>query len=309
MFRFQLLSDIHLEFMLPTPIPTISNSDPKIQQEFQEAIKKDELLFTFFNTDASSATAPYLALVGDIGLAGSDPDFFGLQLQPFIKICCSKYKEVFYVAGNHEYYNSNFKQVNGNLSKLDDEIPNFHFLNRTAFDLELSPSSFVRILGTTLWSKCDPNARKGLSDFRTLKKFGVDEMWEMHDGDVAWLQSELTKAEQESIPCVALTHHVPLCGGLAIPNDEKEIEIEQNYKITGTQLIPQVFDARDKFAKSLKAWCWGHSHHNLRNHVLVLDGVKCMTNQYGYPDDPYKKLPDYQKCEIGKVFEVDVSNK
>lgn len=44
-------------------------------------------------------SAPYLALCGDIGYPGAP------LYESFLKYCSDNFEHVFYVAGNHEYYN------------------------------------------------------------------------------------------------------------------------------------------------------------------------------------------------------------
>ncbi len=67
-FKFQLFSDIHLEFSK-----------------------------TFFKLPPLTN---YLFLAGDIGKLSH------LTFKPFFDYCSNNWKEIFYVLGNHEYYSS-----------------------------------------------------------------------------------------------------------------------------------------------------------------------------------------------------------
>ena len=77
-FTFQLFSDIHLELLKSSKFPKIK------------------------------PLTDYLFLAGDIGKINT-PNY-----EPFFDYCSENWKKVFYVLGNHEFYNSNkdFKTLN-----------------------------------------------------------------------------------------------------------------------------------------------------------------------------------------------------
>jgi hypothetical protein len=71
--KFQYVSDIHLE--------TYQNTSKVL---FKTILKP---------------SAPYLALCGDIGYPGAQ------LYKPFLEYCSKHFEHVFYIAGNHEFYN------------------------------------------------------------------------------------------------------------------------------------------------------------------------------------------------------------
>ena len=73
MTKFQYISDIHLE--------THHNTSKNI---FEKILKP---------------SAPYLVLCGDIGYPGAE------LYKPFLEYCSKNFERVFYIAGNHEFYN------------------------------------------------------------------------------------------------------------------------------------------------------------------------------------------------------------
>lgn len=81
-FRLQIASDLHLDI----------NST---KTNYDEIIKP---------------SAPYLALAGDIAELKNSH-----ILMPFLKNVCTKFKKVFYIMGNHEFYYS--KKFNKETSK------------------------------------------------------------------------------------------------------------------------------------------------------------------------------------------------
>jgi len=81
-FKCHLLSDIHLEFLgTLESLPPIPND------------------------------APYLFLVGDIGYPASE------NYQKFLLAQSERFKGVFVVAGNHEFYTSTYQQAKRDMQK------------------------------------------------------------------------------------------------------------------------------------------------------------------------------------------------
>lgn len=91
--------------------------------------------------------ATYLALCGDIGV--------GMSHRPFIEelLASKKYKTIFMVTGNHEYYGKNVEDVDTRWRKFAAEQPEgtFVFLDGTTF---YETDNFL-FAGCTLWSNID----------------------------------------------------------------------------------------------------------------------------------------------------------
>lgn len=83
-----------------------------------------------------------LILAGDIFVYSND-----YSKKKFIEFVSSLKKEILFVSGNHEYYDSDFKTVNNYLKCLEKQYKNFHYLNNEYYDF-----NGVRFLGSTLWS-------------------------------------------------------------------------------------------------------------------------------------------------------------
>ncbi|KAJ3446216.1 ser/thr protein phosphatase superfamily [Anaeramoeba flamelloides] len=131
-FKLQIASDLHLEMY----------HNPELLQK-----RLSKML---------TPSADFLALLGDIG----DPLLSSYQL--FLKTVSPKFKHIFVVAGNHEYYrNSNiynfpktFESTNNHLEQICSNIQtqNVTFLNQNSIDI-VTKTKKIRILGTTLWSE------------------------------------------------------------------------------------------------------------------------------------------------------------
>ena len=94
-FKFQLYSDIHLEFY---------NTFPKIPK------LEDNLI-----------------LAGDIGKLNT------VNYKPFFDYCSSSWKKVFYILGNHEYYinKESIEETTNKYKQFFSNYNNIHLLNNS----------------------------------------------------------------------------------------------------------------------------------------------------------------------------------
>jgi predicted phosphodiesterase len=255
--RIQFVSDIHLEM---------------------EPIKK---LSEFLKP-----TAPYLALCGDI-CAWYKKE----RLQTFLQYCSKHWKRVFYVAGNHEYYNlprKHLKDVGGPRSMSDVEtwlraecakFPNVSFLQKECFQL---PEENCIIVGCTLWTEVSGFATKEaqqlMNDYRLIwpsangaNPVGVADLNAIHADHLSWLQATLGQI-RGALPgarILVLTHHLPTHRMISL-------------KFIGNPLNSCfASSALEQCAAAVKpqTWIFGHSH--IRD-WKVLDGVLCAINSHGY---------------------------
>ena len=135
-------------------------------------------------------------------------------------------KEIVYVPGNHEYYRSQFDQMNEQLVEAG-KLYGVHVLNRGEVTI-----GGVRFLGATLWTDFElfgegekPWAMREcssyLADFRAIRYgeggFTPEDSIHLHRQDVAWLESKLrggepfdgTSAAGVRGKTVVVTHHLP----------------------------------------------------------------------------------------------------
>jgi predicted MPP superfamily phosphohydrolase len=189
--RIQVCSDLHVEFYANW-------------EEEKRECALDELV---------DPCADYLALLGDIGLACTP------LYSAFLLRVASRFKGVYVLLGNHEYYRNTVQGTLGACQEVCDSHPNLHLVQRSSFLLE-----GVRVLGTTLWSHV-PNADhevvfRCMNDYRRIHDDTVQPTTGLHvtatnrwhADEVAFLRDELAKAKTSDEPVLVLTHHAPLSG-------------------------------------------------------------------------------------------------
>jgi predicted phosphodiesterase len=243
--NIQYVSDIHLEF-----------HDKKNRGQIQA------------DMFVKPSGAPYLALCGDIGI----PELPAYKT--FLEWCSPRWKKVFLVAGNHEYYhyrlNEQFTmdQKKEHIRTICADLPNVHFLDRSVHKLE---EEGIDVLGCTLWSHIPEEKKQTalmyMNDFRQME-ITVERFNELHQADRAWLLTQLKRCETEGKKALVLTHYLPSFQLIA-----------EKYKGHSLNCC-FASDSEDLVQWPACGWICGHSHTGVRK---VINGVPCALNPHGYP--------------------------
>lgn len=252
--RVQYASDLHLEFG---------------DSSFQHILKP---------------VAPVLVLAGDIGRP--DMDNYGNLL----KYCSDNWDDVFVVAGNHEFYNTHpdkkwkWKTPDTMQKRLDlcdaaaSRSPNVHFLNRRTVMRD-----GVAFMGCTLWTDLsghEAGSAEALNDFQMIaledgRALTPAAVTGLHKTDYAWLSREIQGSEEQGIPAVVITHHLP-SHALISP------------RFAGSPMNPFFASHCDALIRSpVRAWIAGHTHVGMNHYVKHRDQSvsQCAVNPRGYPGE------------------------
>jgi len=221
-------------------------------------------------------SAPYLALCGDIG----NPDL--IAYGALLGWCSRSWKEVFMVAGNHEFYNYRSEKpsdIPTRLAKMREicsHYKNVHFLDCDSY---LLPEHNLRILGCTLWSDTSIGDEKAIltymNDARNIlyeKEVHLHPslMANLHFQHKEWLFHGIQKAKETNEDVLVLTHYLPTFK-----------LIHQKYADNPMNMC-FASDCEDLIQPPVKAWICGHSHTGVH---LEMNGVKCAMNPHGYPGE------------------------
>ena len=211
------------------------------------------------------AHADYLALCGDIGNVFDEEDLY----ECLIRQVSGKFRHVFVVLGNHEYYGHVMDDVHAKCVVLGERYPNVHFLDKSSYTI---PGT-VRILGCTLWSHVDNSvAHSMMNDYKLIRKkdgrrISPIDVRRLHEEHAKWLDKELE--EGGALPTIILTHHAA--------------DMRMNGQYCGGPLETAfATDLPWLFRPPVKVWLCGHTHQNMTVHV---NGIAHTANCKGYSDE------------------------
>ena len=203
-----------------------------------------------------------LILCGDIG----NP--FSYNYRTFLEYISDKYKKIFIIAGNHEFYR-NGRSISYKIEKIKKIVeakPNISFLNNSC-----EFYNNYLFVGTVLWSKIvdkDLAEIYKINDLDLIQNMTIDKYNEIHNESVKFLTETLV--DNKNINVIILTHHVPL---LELINEKYEKEYEQWF---GTDL-KNLLDIN--INKNIKYWFYGHTH--TTNNENLYD-IRFFCNPIGY---------------------------
>ncbi|QYS92856.1 Putative calcineurin-like phosphoesterase [Trichoderma simmonsii] len=252
--RIQILSDLHLE----------------IGQQYTS--------YTF------PVTAPFLLLSGDIGRL-IDYDNY----KAFLETQASRYKKVFLVLGNHEFYELDYGSGLSMAQRLSEEPSlkdSIVLLNKSRWD---DPDSKLTVLGCTLWSAIPEEAatmiETKINDFKKIIGWTTQKHNQIHTEEAEWLRKEVaqlaTQGQYNSRQILIATHHAPCLEGTSKPAD------------TNSPWTPAF--ATDLVTKgnwgNVTCWIFGHTHYSTD---FQYNGIRLLANQRGYVF-PMEKLKSKSK--------------
>ena len=264
MVKIQIVSDLHLEFR---------------GENFKKLIRP---------------SAPILCLLGDICVLGTKEDWD--IYTKFMNYICPRFKYVFHIPGNHEYYTNNrnitkLDTVNGinyKLKKFAETIPNLYALNNNTVRLRIDKKNYV-FIGSTLWTYIPPKDQRAIQSrmndysmiwyeneppknaaeklkWKPFRHYTAHDMVRIHQRSVRYIMREL-KNSKPSDRIILLTHHKPVI------TDTRSTIYDQAYHTDLTKNIikrPMILAAH------------GHTHQHMD---AVVNGVRIVSNPKGYPSE------------------------
>lgn len=257
--HLQVASDLHLEYYSKADTP-----------------EKKQRLFEGF----IEPSAPYLALLGDIGYPGDT------LYREFLVWCGERFQKVLVVLGNHEFYkNEYYTTLEQARTACEAAGPNVVFCHDTAVELD-----HHLVLATTLWSFIPETkmtqVQAQLSDYHLISITDPEtkqtryivprDTVSWHNNSVAWIKQQIA---QTPLPVVILSHHAP-----SMTCSEPD--------------IPPTSEAASAFCSELDylfedpviGWGFGHTHFPIH---FKSGTCRIMSNPAGYPQsefpDPYNR--------------------
>lgn len=215
---------------------------------------------------------------GDILVLAGDITYlrFVDQAVPLFKEFCAKYRWVFYVPGNHEFYKSSVSQALGVLSEVE-KIPNLVVLKAG----DVTKFEGKRILGGPMWFRDHPMnvMYEGmLNDFNQIRDY-KPWVYEENQKFLDFLQRELKEGD------IVVTHYLPT--PLSTPERFRGDSTDRFFLCDVSNLIAE---------RQPALWIHGHTHDPCD---YLVGNTRVYCNPLGYPSE--RSNPDWKKR-----IEIDV---
>jgi predicted phosphodiesterase len=233
--RVQYCSDLHLEF----------DQNNRYLTKYPLPVRGDILI-----------------LAGDI--VPLHDEFFS---NPFFNFISRNYRQIFWVAGNHEFYYNDISDYSQPFNiKL---LGNINIVNNIELKLE-----GTRFVFSTLWSKIDPRNEKiieqSVADFECItinkRRLRSADFNKLHADCLQFINSSLNGFKGKT---VVVTHHLPsvLCNAPA----HSISQLNDAFCVDLTGYIEKC---------NASFWIYGHSHYNQK--PIHIGKTILLTNQLGY---------------------------
>lgn len=218
--------------------------------------------------------ADYLLIAGDL----ATDDIFEKALDKVRKDTKGKFKEIFYVYGNHDFYDIGYTK-----SKI-----------RPNHQVEVSLDDNTVLLGTTMWTpvpKVDEReVCHRMNDFRAIPNWTIDEVREAYNCESAWIRSKVKHYKDLGKKVIVMTHHNPRI--------ELHPEYEMHKKWWAKQIAhnPKLkefwgyhasYYVTDHSCDDIKPDIWISGHHHTKPVDMTIDGVRYIRNTIGYSGEWY----------------------
>lgn len=248
---WHILSDVHLEFF-----------DKK---------KVDKLIDIMKNKLVEKDT--YLMLAGDLCGATNN------NLEYFLSNIKNQFRKIFYVMGNHEFYNTSLldgkKLIRDKINILNNDNNNIILLDNETYFLE---EENTVIIGSTLWSDLSYNesldlydvnnistAKRYLNDFNYINEYTPQDYQKEFEKSKSFIQNKINENRNRNI--IVLTHHMP-----------SYKLIDSKYKgMSMNRCFASKLD--DLFDDSIICWIYGHTH---KPNDIVINNIRFKCNSIGY---------------------------
>lgn len=218
-----------------------------------------------FNKDVDPGTGDVLVLAGDICVVREYTKY-----HEFFEKCAKGYNKVFYVMGNHEYYDGDWSSVE---DRLRSNLP-------PGITLLQNQSEFYNghhYVGATMWADFNNGdhvtmntAQDSMSDYHVIRKKAhdlspLDVLYE-HQQTINWFEQVLPTLRG---PVVMITHHQP--SFKSVENTRYASGLQGAYCTDLTEFIMK--------HKNITHWCCGHVH---ATNDYMIGQCRVLSNPRGY---------------------------
>ncbi|MEX2483681.1 MAG: metallophosphoesterase [Brumimicrobium sp.] len=225
--------------------------------------------------------------VGDILiLAGDVIPFIEIEKHnDFFDYVSQNFKEVYWIPGNHEYYQYDISKRKGSF-KIKVR-PNVTLLNNSTIVIYN-----FKLIFSTLWTFVPPLemrvVQNSMNDYHLINYenqiFTPEISNELFEENFAFIGEELSK--NDGLQQFVITHHVPTFKNY--PQEFIESAITSAFAVDLNKFIEK---------STIHSWIYGHHHRNVKD--FKIGNTNMLTNQLGYV-----QLGEQQKFDAKKVITI-----
>ncbi len=223
-----------------------------------------------FSRNADYLSKRPLIPSGDILILAGDITYLNAAYfdKPFFDFVADNYKKVFWVPGNHEFYE------NSDVSLCEETIcenirDNLFLVNNYSETID-----DCKFIFSSMWShipkEMEQIVKRSMNDFRLISyngnRYSVNDFNRIHSLSKKYISEELVKNDSKTT--IVVSHHVPT--SLCVAPQHKRSPISTGFVADLTELINK---------SSIDYWIYGHSHTNMD---VEIGGCKVVSNQLGY---------------------------
>jgi len=229
-----------------------------------------------------------LVVAGEILLLAGDIVPFALQHKcgNFFDFVSERFKAVYWVPGNHEYYGYDVADKSGSFCEQIRE--NVFLLNNEVIKLD-----GVQLVISTMWSYISPanhwTIQQSVADFRVIKyggrQFNPNHFNHLHEQSRDFLRSVLAP-KKDNPRTIVVTHHVPTF--FHYPPQYSGNSLNEAFAV-------ELYDFIEELGPAV--WIFGHHHQNVS--PFVIESTRLITNQLGYV-----KQNEHQNFHNQAIFEI-----
>lgn len=215
-----------------------------------------------FSSKFDPGTGDVLVLAGDIT---TTKNVLTAGVRNFFNKCVQGYNKVFYVMGNHEYYDGD---VNTSVDVIRRNIPEEIVLLNNSSEFYRG----IHFMGATMWanfnnrdSKMMDISEMCMNDYNIVANNSPELSLERFDDTMMWFKKTLPNLLG---PVFVITHHAP---------SFQSISGRYNNELSGAYAT----DLEDFILKNTKIKHWVHGHIH-RSSDYKIGQCRVMTNPHGY---------------------------
>ena len=211
-----------------------------------------------FHGDHGKKWATDFPVLADTVVVAGDLDDWNAINVP-LEILCKKFKNVVYVAGNHEHWGISFKRLDRLRKELLEEIPGLNWLHDSMVEIDGR-----RFLGGTMWFRKDPMDflyRDQIKDWHKIEDF-ADNVYEQNRITVKYLRDNIQEGD------IVVTHHAP-----------SEQSITDKYKWWNGNRFYVCHMEGTMSVKKPALFIHGHLHNSVD---YMYEKTRVVCNPYGY---------------------------